>query len=417
MHILLIHQYYQEKEDPGGLRWNAMTKLWADAGHQVTVIAGMTHYTSGIKNPKYRNKYTHTEQFDHNIKVIRTHVSDAYNKSFQGRMRAYFSFVWSGLYGGLFKARDKYDLILVSSPPLSVGIVALVLSFFKRIPFIIEVRDLWPESAIDTGIIKNRLVINLAYRLESLLYKRSLAINVVTPAMKEVLTHRKNISAKKVIYIPNAADLDISEAALLDPEVNRIRQNLGLANKLSLCYVGAHGVANHLEQIIEAAELLRNEQVTFILVGDGMQKQHLVKLASDKGLDNVIFIDQVSKYQALKFIAACDIGLSVLKKADTFKTVYSNKTFDYLACKKPVIMAIDGVSRQLIEVAKAGIYVEPESAIAIAEAVRKYKTQPELIATQGENGYQYVRTHFDRRVLAYQYLTELITRCNKPTHV
>lgn len=407
MHILLIHQYFQEKDDPGGLRWNAMTKLWAQQGHRITVIAGMTHYTKGIRHPKYNSKYTHTEEFDQGIRVIRTHVSDDYNTSFRGRLKAYFSFVWSGLYGGLFKARDRYDLIVVSSPPLSVGIIALTLSFFKRIPFVLEIRDLWPESAIDTGVLKNKMLIRWSFRLERRLYRKAKKINVVTPAMREVLIAKKNVHPYRILYIPNAADLDITEHLLQHYDPSALREQLGLNGTLSLCYVGAHGVANHLEQIIEAAELLKAEPVRFVLVGDGMQKKHLMQLTQDKKLQNIIFIDAVSKEQALQYILACDIGMSVLKKADTFKTVYSNKTFDYMACKKPVLMAIDGISRELVESADAGVFTEPENPADMAEKIRRYMQDPALRKRQGENGYAYVKKHFDRKILAAQYIDAL----------
>lgn len=413
MHILLIHQYYQEKDDPGGMRWNAMTKLWAAEGHQITVIAGMTNYASGIKHPRYTNKYTYSEQFDTNIRVIRTHVSKSYNKSFRGRLNAYFSFVFSGIYGGLFKARDKYDLILVSSPPLSVGIIALTLAFFKRRPFALEIRDLWPESAIDTGVLTNSTMIKWSYRLEALLYRKALVTNVVTPAMQEVLINNKKVPANKVIYIPNAADFDMSDVLLSNFDTAELRETLQLNGKLSLCYVGAHGVANHLEQLIIAAEKLRDLPVMFVFIGDGMQKQVLIEMVTARNLKNVTFIGLITKSEALKYILACDIGLSVLKKADTFKTVYSNKTFDYMACKKPVIMAIDGVSRKLIEDADAGMYVEPENTDEMIKAISTYLQHPELIKSHGENGYAYVKQHFDRKTLAQQYIRELTRRCSK----
>jgi glycosyltransferase involved in cell wall biosynthesis len=410
MHILLIHQYYQEKDDAGGMRWNAMTKLWAEKGHQITVIAGMGHYAKGVRHERYGNKYTHTEQYDTNIRVIRTHVSNAYNTSFRGRMRAYFSFVWSGIFGGLTKARDKYDVIIVSSPPLSVGIIALVLSFLKRIPFILEVRDLWPESAIDTGVLTNTTLIKASYALEKRLYKQAIAINVVTPAMRDVLIRQKNIHPNKVLYIPNAADFDLSENLAGDASVAALRKQLGLEGYASFCYVGAHGVANHLEQILDTAERVRDEHIKFILIGDGMQKQALMENAQQRGLTHVVFIDSVVKQEALRYIMACDVGMSVLKKADTFKTVYSNKTFDYMACKKPILMAIDGVSRQLVEDADAGIFVEPENIDHFTQVVRQFASDSALRTRQGENGYQYVKLHFDRKVLADQYLMEITSR-------
>lgn len=410
MHILLIHQYYQEKDDAGGMRWNAMTKLWVEQGHHITVIAGMGHYAKGVRHERYGNKYTYTEQYDTNIRVIRTHVSNTYNTSFRGRMRAYFSFVWSGIFGGITKARDKYDVILVSSPPLSVGIIALVLSFLKRVPFILEIRDLWPESAIDTGVLTNTYMIKASYALEKRLYRKAIAINVVTPAMRDILISRKNVPAQKVCYIPNAADFDLSEHLAEDASIFQLRQQLGLEGFTSFCYVGAHGVANHLEQILDAAENVRNERIKFILIGDGMQKQMLMDSAHKRGLEHVLFINSVVKQEALKYIMACDVGMSVLKKADTFKTVYSNKTFDYMACKKPILMAIDGVSRKLVEDADAGLFVEPENIDHFTRVIRLYASDSNLRERQGANGYHYVKSHFDRKVLANQYLEEITSR-------
>jgi len=408
MNILLIHQYFQEKNDPGGLRWNAMAKLWVEEGHCITVIAGMTHYTKGVRNPKYNNKYTHIDNFAPGIKVIRTHVSDTYNNNFRGRMNAYFAFVWSGIYGGLFKAREKYDCIVVSSPPLTVGIIGLTLSFWKRIPFIFEIRDLWPESAIDTGVLKNKFIINLAYMLEKRIYKKADLINVLTPAMRDKLIAKKGIDSKKIIYFPNAADFDLTDEVVnsFDKLKFRIENNIPTSN-LVLCYVGAHGLANHLIQLLDAASLLTDKPVTFMLIGDGMQKHMLKETCIKRELKNVIFVDSVPKEQALNYILASDIGLSILKQADTFKTVYSNKTFDYMACKKPVLMAIDGISRKLIEDAQNGFFVEPENAAAFVERVNYFLKHPEEMSILGNNGYNYAKLHFDRNKLGKAYINSI----------
>lgn len=407
MHILLIHQYFQEKDDPGGLRWNSISKFWAGKGHKITVIAGMTHYTKGIRNPKYNNKYVYVDEFAENIKVIRTHVSDSYNNNFKGRFKAYFSFIFSGIYGGLFKAKEKYDLILVSSPPLSVGVIALVLSFFKRKPIVFEIRDLWPESAIETGILKNKLLINLSFRLERIMYKKAKLINVLTPAMRNTLIIKKQVSAEKIIYIPNAADFELSDKLQKEFNPRELRKVLGIEDKLVLCYVGAHGVANHLIQLVKAAEILKDEPICFLLIGDGMLKNKLMARVKTKELNNFIFIDSVSKEEALKYIMASDIGLSVLKKVETFKTVYSNKTFDYMSCKKPVIMLIDGISKQLIEEANAGLYAEPENIEELIRTIKIYLKNPNLIKEHGENGFLYVKKYFDRNTLALSYLEAL----------
>lgn len=409
MRILLIHQYFLEKNDGGGSRWNEMCRIWAEEGHEITVLAGMVHYSSGIKNPRYKGHYVYRDdQFEKNIKVIRSHVSESYNTNFLGRLWGYFSFVASSIYAGCFYAREKYDVIVVTSPPLFVGITAYVLSRLKRVPFVFEVRDLWPESAIDTGVVTNRFIIKMTYRFEAFIYRTARLINVLTPAFKETLITRKKIPESKIIFIPNAADFSLVEK--ISPGFNPVafRQEHGIdTDAFIITYVGAHGVANHLEQIIDTAKLLTGHKILFLLIGDGMEKKKLKELADNNGLQNIKFIDSVPKAEVFKYILASDMGTSVLKKADTFKTVYSNKTFDYMSCKKPILMAIDGVSRELVENADAGIFVEPENPQDFADKIMQYFQNKELVKQQGQNGYDYAMNNFDRKVLAQKYLQTL----------
>ena len=403
MNILLIHQYFLEDDDSGGSRWNEMTKVWADEGNQVTVLAGMMHANKLEKRTEYKRKYFKEKQ-QGKVKVWRCHVSEAYNKDFIGRLWGYFSFMFSSLWAGAFKTNGKFDLVIVTSPPLFVGFSGYIISRIKRIPLVFEVRDLWPESAIDTGVLKNKLIIKMAYWFEGFIYKKAKLINVLTPAFRDTLIQKKKVPAEKIIFIPNAADFSLSEELLQNFDVLKFRNDHGLDGKLVFTYVGAHGVANHLIQIIEAAELLKSRPVSFQLIGDGMQKKMLQEEVFVRGLDNVIFVGSVSKQEVFKYILASDVGMSVLKKVDTFKTVYSNKTFDYMSCKKPILMAIDGVSRKLVEDAKAGFYVEPENVQEYVKVVNYYLQHPEIIIQQGENGYHYAKENFDRNVLAKQYL-------------
>jgi glycosyltransferase involved in cell wall biosynthesis len=171
--------------------------------------------------------------------------------------------------------------------------------------------------------------------------------------------------------------------------------------------VGAHGVANHLIQLIDAAEQLQDTNVLFLLIGAGMKKEELKDTVRRRDIRNVKFIDSIPKDEVFKYIFASDIGTSVLKKVDTFKTIYSNKTFDYMSCKKPVLLAIDGVSRQLIEDAECGFYAEPENVIDIVSTIRKILEKPEILRQLGLNGYNYAKQHFDRNVLAQEYLLKI----------
>jgi glycosyltransferase involved in cell wall biosynthesis len=406
MHILLIHQYFLEDNGGGGSRWNEISRIWVAEGHQVTVLAGTGHY---MKQESSRTvKFFAQNVNSNNVKVIRCYVSESYHKGFAGRLWAYLSFTFSATWAGIFYARDKYDLVLVTSPPLLAGISGLVISWLKSIPLVLEIRDLWPESAIDTGVLKNRFFIQLSYWLENQLYKQAHLINVLTPAFREVLISQKAVPPSKITMVPNAADFSLSEPLLQHFDRAAFRRELNLEDEFLIIYVGAHGVANHLVQILETADLLRDTHVVFLLVGDGMQKKRLMEQAAKLKLTNVRFQDPVGKSEVFKYILAADAGTSVLKKADTFKTIYSNKTFDYFSCKKPVLMAIDGISRQLVEDAAAGIFVEPENPADFASRIRQYMDDPVRCQREGENGYHFAKTHFDREILAKKYLEHLL---------
>ena len=411
MRILLIHQYFLEKGDGGGSRFNEMTKTWSEQGYDITVLAGMVHYNFGVKPEKYKGKFTYKDVgFYKNVDVIRCHVSESYNVNFLGRIWGYFSFVFSSIYAGLFKTTGKYDVILVTSPPLFVGISAYFLSLFKRIPFVFEIRDLWPESAIDTGVLQNKVIINFAYWFESFIYKRAKLINVLTPAFRDKLIQEKNVPKEKVIFIPNAADFSLAEKIQEDTnfDAQSFKKELGLEDNFVITYVGAHGLANHLIQLIDAAEKLQDTNVIIQLIGAGMRKEALQNEVKIRNIKNVIFRDPVPKAEVFKYILASDVGASVLKRVDTFKTIYSNKTFDYMSCKKPILLAIDGVSRELVNNASCGEYVEPENIDDIVRGIQKLASlTSEETNKMGQAGYKYAKQYFDREVLAKNYIKEI----------
>jgi len=406
MRILLLHQYFLEEDDAGGSRWNEMCKSWSERGHDIHVLAGMMHANGKVKRPEYKGRY-YFKKVHESVIVHRTHVSENYNKGFHGRLWGYFSFMFSSIWFGWRKLPKGFDVVVVTSPPLFVGLSGYLLSKIYRIPMVFEVRDLWPESAIDTGVLTNKLVIKLAYRLERFIYNKSKLINVLTPAFEKKLRTEKEIPDSKLLFIPNAADFTLSERVLRDFDRKKFRDEHDLSNRFVIAYVGAHGVANHLEQILYSAELLKDTNVEFLLIGQGMRKDSLIELRNSMNLDNVRFIDPVPKAEVFKYIIASEMGASVLKKVDTFKTVYSNKTFDYMSCKTPILMAIDGISRELVELADAGFYVEPENIHEFNRIIRKYLANPQLLESQGEKGYEYAKANFDRMVLAERYIDSI----------
>lgn len=405
MHILLIHQYFLEDHAGGGSRWNEMARIWVQEGHSVTVIAGDVHYMQCQRASK--EKYFTVAVNKDRVTVLRCKGSSHYHSGFIGRFWGYVSFALSATYAGFRFATDRYDCVLVTSPPLLIGIPGVILSKCKHVPLVLEVRDLWPESAIETGVLTNKWLIRLSYRFEKFLYKQSALINVLTPAFKEKFLADKGVAADKLVMVPNAADFHWSEKALLNAGQNGLRAKLGLTGKFLIVYVGAHGLANGLMQLVEAADLLSSTSAHFLLIGDGMQKAALMKEVAARKLQNVTFLSPVGKEQVFDFIVMADVGIAVLKKTEVFKTIYSNKTFDYLSCQKPVLMAIDGISRKLIEDAAAGLFVEPENPADLAQKVQVYMENPGLLHLHGMNGYDFVGQHFDRKILARRLLESI----------
>ena len=403
MRVILVYQYFLSDNEPGHTRWNEMVKMWADSGNEVTVIAGMINYNTGKRNEKYKNKLFFKERYYKNVNVIRCHVSNSYNKSFLGRLWAYFSFVFFGLFAALFKAKGKYDCLVVSSPPLFVGIIGLLIKKIRRIPMIFEIRDLWPESAVETGGVANKYIIKISYWLEQYIYDNSILLNVLTPAFKEHLIKWKKNVSDKIIYIPNAADFNLMKKY---DNFNRddFRLDLGWDEKFIIIYVGAHGIANNLIQLLDAAKKLENSKAHIVLIGDGMEKEYLIDYSKKINISNVEFLDPIPKVEIMKYVLASDAGTSVLKKNDVFKTIYSNKTFDYMICKKPILMGIDGVSKELVSLARAGFFVKPEDSEDFALNARKLMNDKNKCIQMGKNGYDYARKYFHREKLSKQYL-------------
>lgn len=399
MKIILFHQYFLGKNDPGGSRWNQLTKYFTDDENStIDVMAGNIHYATGKQVGK--KVWYNKELIDDNITVHRTWTYAGYNANFIGRIIGYFSYMFSALWKSLFLV--KPDIIIVTSPSLFVGVSALILSKIKRIPFIFEVRDLWPESAMATGVLTNKYLINILYYLEKKLYNHAKKIVVLTPAFKKDIQNRFPQHHDKIEIVTNAADFDLMKPDIKD---NWVREEYIWGNKKVFAYFGTHGLANDLMQVIEVAKKLKdNHEVLFVLIGDGMQKSLLKEKVKEYGLENVQFIASVPKNKVGDFINASDVCMAILKKTDTFKTVYPNKVFDYMSCKKPSLVTIDGITRDLIENAESGYYAEPENADEFYEVVKKFLSfSDKEMQEMGESGYKHVQKYFDRNKLALKY--------------
>ena len=406
MKILVVHQQFLAPGDPGGSRFNEMTRLWSEAGHDVTVVAGALNYSTGVAPRHHRWSWIVRER-DSKVTVLRCFMPSTYSRGYRGRMWAFFGFALSATTAVCTLSRP--DVVIATSPPLLTVIPAWVAASIrrKRAPWIFEIRDLWPESAVTTGVLRGdgRLTRAL-YGLERWACGAASRINVLTPAFRDDLIERDLAPPERIVFVPNGADTNLFRPG---PRDNEVRQALGWGDRTVVLYSGAHGRANALGQLLDAAELLRDRpDILIATVGDGPERVALQQEAQRRRLENVAFGGPQPKERMPQFVNACDVGAAVLASNSTFRTVYPNKVFDYMACERPVLLAIDGVARELVcEQARAGVFAAPENAAALAHAIRRLADDPDGRAEMGRRGRAWVLAHATRESLAAEYLEVL----------
>ncbi len=401
MHILIIHQAFAALDEAGGTRHYELSQYLASKGHRVTIIASPVSYITG-KAKNNRIKWLEKSYPETGITILRTYTYPALHRSFVHRVISFFSFMISSFLVGL-NVRHV-DLVWGTSPPIFQGYSAWLISALKRRPFLFEVRDLWPAFAIGVGVLKNPILIRASLWLENFLYRKANRIIVNSPGYIQHVTSK---GAKNVELIPNGADLAMFQYSDSNESVI---QNYGLEGKFIVLYAGAHGISNDLDVILNAANSLQEfNEIVFLFIGDGKEKEHLQQKAKSMQLGNVIFLPAVAKMEMPGVLHAANICIAILKPLDLYKTTYPNKVFDYMAASRPIVLAIDGEIRKVVEAAGAGIFVTPGNHHEMAEAIMVLFNDRELCLRMGWSGRAYIETHFDRKILAEQ-LVSVIER-------
>jgi len=398
MHILLIHQAFAALDEPGGTRHHELARYLAQKGHKVTVIASPVSYLTGNGQQKRVRKQVD----DLGVTIIRSYTLPVLHRSFVWRIFGFLSFMVSSFVTGLFVR--KVDLVWGTTPPIFQGPTAWLLARLKGVPFLLEVRDLWPAFAVAVGVLKNKTLIRLSEWLERFLYKHADLVMVNSPGYIE---HVKARGAREVALIPNGAD-----PAMFDPAEDgaAFRQAQGLEDRFVVLYAGAHGLSNDLDVVLDAAALLKdNPAIRIVFLGDGKEKPRLQIRAAEMGLTNVLFLPPVPKSAMAEALAASDACLAILKPIELYKTTYPNKVFDYMAAGRPVILAIDGVVRQVIEEAQAGISVTPGDPVSMAKAITDLASNPAKCRKMGKNGRLAIENKFSRIELAEKFTALLET--------
>ena len=406
MKILYVSQYFPPEMGAPAARAAELAHHWAKAGHDVSVLTGFPNHPTGVVPEEWRarlRRLTYRENID-GVNVFRTWLWPLPNRKAHERMRNYASFCLSAALRGL--AIPLPDVIIATSPQLLVGLSGWWLSFSRQVPFVFEVRDLWPESLAAVGVGSEGSLLHHALgAIAGFLYQRSTLIVVVTPAFKEHLIRRWRVPAGKIAVVENGVETDLFRPQSRESD-QALRHELGADGKFLASYIGTIGNAHGLETLLDAAARLQhqNPDVVFLLVGEGAEKERIKSLAQARGLSNVRFLDQQPREKIPAIISASDACLVLLKKTDVFKTVIPTKMLEFMSCARPVILGVDGQARQIVEEAGAGVVIEPENSEALVRAINQLAANRELCATLGRKGREHILQNFSRDRTAEKYV-------------
>jgi glycosyltransferase involved in cell wall biosynthesis len=411
MKILYVSQYFQPEMGAPAARAAELSRHWAAAGHEVTVLTGFPNHPTGIVPPEYRDKFRRlvVREKTNGVNVVRTWLLPFPNRKAHERMLNYTSFFASAASTGLFLSRP--DVVIATSPQLLVALSGWWLARCKRVPFVFEVRDLWPESLAAVGMgDPNSPLHRLLAKIAGFLYRRSDRVVVVTPAFQDHLVEHWRVPRGKISVIENGV-----ETKLFAPEpftgeaATGLRRELRAEGKFVVSYIGTMGMAHGLETIVSAAAQLRdaNPEIVFLMLGEGSEKERLTALARERGLSNIRFVDQQPREKIPAYICASDVCLVLLKNTDLFKTVIPTKMLEFMSCARPVILGVNGQARAILEEARGGLVIEPENPDPLLRAILYLAANRDLARALGQNGREHILRKFSRRQTAEQYIRVL----------
>ncbi|MBX3347904.1 MAG: glycosyltransferase family 4 protein [Nitrospira sp.] len=394
MRILFLSHYFPPEVNAPATRTYEHCRQWVKDGHNVTVVTCAPNHPQGRVYEGYRNRLYQRETKD-GITVIRVWTFVTANEGFFKRSLNYISYMCSAVVLSLLL--PKADVVLSTSPQFFNGLAGYFVGKMRRIPWVLEIRDLWPESIVAVGAIKSQAVIKMLEWMERFAYRNADHIVPVTDSFKAYMLG-KGIEAGKITVVKNGVDL--AQYRPVDG-VSGLAEELGLTGKFVASYFGTHGMAHHLVTILDAARRLSNTpNIVFLMVGDGAERQTLVRMRDAMGLKNVMMLDQQPKSRMPELWALSDVSLVLLKKSDLFKTVIPSKIFESLAMAKPIVLGVEGESADLLRAAQAGHCIEPEDADQLVTRVLELSRDTQLCQRLGRNGRRFVMEQFDRIVLA-----------------
>lgn len=392
LRILVLSQYFPPEVGATQTRVELFARRLAASGHDVTVVAEVPNHPTGVVFDGWRRRLV-VRRREHGYDTVRVWVAASPRKSFWRRIAFYLSYCVSAVLGALTVVRRRPDVIFASSPPLPVLVSAWAVSRVWRRPFVADIRDVWPAVGVALGELRGTQVVAAAQRLERALYRRATAITCVTTGFAEHV-ERTGIDPARVHLLSNGTVPAIFDPGIVD---EGLKARLGIDGCFVVGYVGLHGIAQALPSVLQAARLLRHEGgVRFLFVGEGPVKADLMETATEQGLTNVVFHDQVPLEAVAPYVNACDALVVPLRRLDILASFVPSKLFDFLCCAKPVLLMVDGEARAILDACGGGVFVEPEDAAALAAAVLDLRARPADAAAMGRRGRAHVLAHYDR---------------------
>ena len=409
MRINIICHYYPPEIGAPQARLSEMAGEWVKQGYDVTVLTGFPNHPTGVIPPEYQGKIFMKETVN-GIRIWRHWLYATPNEGFFKKIFAHLSFMVTLILFSLFRG-ERPDILIVSSPNFFSVISTYIISRVRRVPYIFEVRDLWPAIFIDLGVLRNRHLIRLLEAIELSLYRRSAAVVPVTNGFAADMI-RRGIPSNKIEVITNGVDLDAYQIGQKDTS---LRAKIGLSeDKFIILYIGAHGISHGLPRVLDAAERLREEKdIHFLFVGEGAVKSTLVNLARSKQLQNLTFLPGQPREKVINFYHLSDVCLVPLRDVAGFSSFIPSKMFEIMACGKPIIASLRGESADILMKSEAALVIQPENPEELVMAIKILKSNPQKCRQMGQSGRTFVEKNYDRKILARKYLTVMKKITNK----
>jgi glycosyltransferase involved in cell wall biosynthesis len=401
MRITYIHQYFSTLESAGGIRSFIFSKYLVHKGHEVTIITSNSYLPEKLKDIK--------EFKIDGIKVINIKTNYNFNLDFSQRLLAFIKFM---ILSSFMALKTSPDLVFATSTPLTVAFPGLFIKLVKRIPFVFEVRDLWPDVPIELGIIKNRIFIFLLKQCEKIIYRFANKIVCISEGIRE----RISVPSWKKVYIPIGCDLKLFNGS----RNSQWKEEIGIVNKFLLVFTGAIGVANCPEYLMEAAKILKRKKINDILIaiiGKGSAKEKILKIKNEYSLNNVSILDPVPKKNLPKILASADAGLILHGFSPTYRfTASPNKFYDYIAAGLPIIFNFQGPLKDLILDKNAGYYVNHRYPDQLSEVLIHILHDKSEAIEFGKNARRLAEGMFDQKKIVVQFEKVLVGCCKKQVH-